>query len=262
MKTFIKFIKENKNKAYVPLEPIDFHMGYRETSRKINEENEHKHIIHWFQHNDNAHIGDNHEISYRLKNSQRKLSGENELHHQVSTYGGNADHIRGNTEAHHIRSFSRVSRIINRALIDNHVHGDPIDDHHHEQIKHLDNATNTPLKHEVHMYSGVGFDPRDLKSHENELHLPAYTSLTHRKGIAHEFATKYGQKKEDVHILHIHMQPTDKGRHISHVSRHENEHETILPRKTTLHVHDHPQIFSDMHGNKVHVWKAHVHHQE
>jgi hypothetical protein len=274
-----------KSKAYVHDEPIDFHMGVRGKTKNIKEDHDyhdnhdedddhlfhdddhheepHNHIRHWLRHNDNDHLGhDPKDISVKLKHSQPQLHGEDEIH------GGEQSREDGDTQAHHVINYTSSSSYpLNSSLIAHHVHGRPISRKRHEQIKHLDTATNTPINHHLHAYSGVGYNPIKLKNHNGELDMPAYTSLTHSKEVALHFSEmkphydEHGKIMNEHHILHIHLKPTDKARHVSHLSEFSTEHESILPRRTTLKVHDTPTIYKNDDGNNVHVWHAHIHHQ-
>ena len=201
---------------------------------------------------------------------------------------GGADHIdisdallnkhlnkHDNKTKKHIREYTDYSKTLNKKLINRHKFktgnasdNSLFDRNEFNQIKHLDKVTKKPIGHEVHVYSGIGFDPhKHMNPEHNTIHLPAYTSTTHDKQIAHDFVASH--YKDDVthhHILHIHMKPTDKAAHVSHLSKHPSEYETILPRNTTLKVHPTPDILDhedDNFGKRItHVWHATIHKQQ
>ena len=235
--------------AYVPDEPIHFKMGSNKkttkTSHRIKEEH-HEYTSHkWVDHNDNQHLGhDDNEISEKLKEKTKKFDSPEQK------------------EA--VRGYTIGSSDVNSALIEHHKDPtSPIWNRHHDNIKHLDIATNHPIGHHVSLYSGLGFNPGQHIVGENHIHLPAYTSMTHNKHVAKTFAQRksYNFPNRDSHILHLHMRPEDKGIHIPHVSEYDTEHETILPRRTTIKIHPEPEIYHDSEGRKVHIWHAHIHHQ-
>lgn len=166
--------------------------------------------------------------------------------------------------------YSKDSKSLNYALIQAHKNKSDLTDHNKTVTHHLDSATNKPIGHETHLYSGIGFNPAKMKNENGHVHLPAYMSLTHDKAIAHKFARKphedaitAKEKKEthDQHILHLHMKKNDKGLHMSHLSDFNNEHETLLPRNTTIKIHHEPTVYHDG-KRKVHIWHAKVVHQD
>lgn len=221
---------KNNIEPYVPDDPIHFRMGNKQNIK----ENEFENLQHWKRNwenssfgrwvntNNNRHLGeDNHAIS-------KKLAEDHENHNMSST------HI------HHITKYTQDSSDLNRHLISRHKSKMPIDEHFHDKIKNLDEITNHEVGHHLNLYSGVGFNPHDLKKSRGHMFLPAYTSLSHDKHVAASFSTpRTGSTIH--HILHIHMSPHDKARHISGQSTIHGEHESILPRRTLLHVHHIPE---------------------
>jgi hypothetical protein len=235
--------------AYVPDEPIHFKMGSDKKSTKtrhhVKEEHHEYTLYKWKDHNDNSHLGrDDNEISEKLKEKTKKFDSSEQK---------NA-----------VKDYTKNSSDVNDSLIEHHK--DPtahINSHHNDKIKGLDTATNHPIGHHVSLYSGLGFNPANHITGENHVHLPAFTSMTHNKHVADNFAQgkSYKFPNEDRHILHLHMRPEDKGIHIPHVSEYDTEHETILPRRTTIKIHHEPEIYHDSEGKKVHIWHSHIHHQ-
>jgi hypothetical protein len=246
-----KHIKSS-DKDYVPDEPIHFkHVGRsNDKSSDIKEEVKNE----WFQKNDNEHLG----------NSSKSISEHLQTHQKIKPT---------KEQSEHIKSYTNNSRHLNRMLIRKHINNDNIDniinndvfEKNKEKIKHLDKATNHHIGHELHVYSGIGFDPSKHISKEKPImHLPAYTSTTHDKNISHSFAFNspvIEHQKNTLHILHIHLKPRNKGIHINHLSEHSGEHETILPRNTKLKVNPIPEKHY-IHGMEHHIWHATVHSQE
>jgi hypothetical protein len=198
----------------------------------------------WLDHNENEHLGKtNDEISNKLKQKQPELS---------------------KTEKEHITHYSSHSDDSNHYLMDTHKTKEPIKyDAVKDRIKHLKNATSHPIGHQVHLYSGLNFNPYEHMDKKTKiLHLPAFTSTSHDKTVARNFAMeKYWTEKGPKHILHIHMKPTDKGVHINHETNFDKEHETILPNNTKLKVNPIHTTHIDRSG-EYHIWHATVHSQE
>jgi len=154
---------------------------------------------------------------------------------------------------------------INKKLIDDHYGKKPDSSgslpYIERAIKHLDKITrHNNIRRQLHVYSGLGFDPSQHVDSQGHLRMPAFTSVTHDKNVAHKFAQINHEegRTQAKHILHIHLQPYDQATHISGHAFTPDEHESILPRNTTLKVHPEPTILSD----GTHVWHAHVHHQD
>jgi hypothetical protein len=154
---------------------------------------------------------------------------------------------------------------INKKLIDDHYGKKPDSSGSKEYIeraiKHLDKITrHNNIRRQLHVYSGLGFDPSQHVDSQGHLRMPAFTSVTHDKNVAHKFAQINHEegRTQAKHILHIHLKPYDQATHISGHAFTPDEHESILPRNTTLKVHPEPTILSD----GTHVWHAHVHHQD
>ena len=274
MKKFKDFIKKSatKNDAYVPDEPIHFKMGYNSRLStkndayvpdkpihfkhvsKLKEETEDKdHIKTWTDHNENKHLGHSSEdISKTLVDHVKK------------------NHDLNKKQIDRVNLYSNNSKSLSYELIKAHKNKSDLTDYNKTVTHHLDSATNKPIGHETHLYSGLGFNPAKMTNENGHVHLPAYMSLTHDKTIAHKFALKphedavtAKEKKEthDIHILHLHMKESDKGLHISHLSEFSKEHETILPRNTTIKVHHEPTVYYHE-GRKVHIWHAKIEHQD
>lgn len=186
-------------------------------------------------------------------------------------------------EHSHIKAFTTYSGILNKKLIKNHQENKP--DHHelshssdpkikwnthersiHEHIKKLGSK---PIGKELHVYSGVGFDPAKAAkaSKNNVLHSPAHISTSHDIEIAHEFTrehnTKDDQGKRVDHIMHIHLKATDSGYHIGKKASAPNrdQNETVLPAGTKLkysHTTHHDNGYSDSnHYAAVHHFTVH-----
>jgi hypothetical protein len=119
---------------------------------------------------------------------------------------------------------------LNKDLIE---HGEPkrlIDKRMHEAI--MNNAS--PAKREFHLYSGTKVDFGKLAKQSNDgiLYSPAHISASSALDVAENHIRKIHDNIH--HIVHIHVQKGDPYLHISHLSRYEDEHETVIPSGTKL----------------------------
>ena len=243
-------------KAYVPDEPIHFKMGSDKI--KINESTEKKlkHIKDWVDHNENNEHGNNDDaITKKLVKHAQSLN------------------LSDKTKKH-IHQYTKDSKALNLNLLKQHKEGKPhnFTPTQNDRIKHLDAATNNHIGHKLHLYSGLGFNPKEKLGKNGHLHLPAYTSMTHSKDMARKFAedrfnSSKKKNEEEHHILHVETNEKDKGLHTSHISEYENEHETVLPRNTRLKVNSKPTSIISRHpiwGHKIthHIWHAKIEHQD
>ena len=125
-----------------------------------------------------------------------------------------------------------VSSRINHAL----VHGEDMrqsdKDAHHAILQHA----KAPGE-EVHLFSGVGTDPR-TRTHNGIFHAKAHLSASHDSTVAMDFAKHERVKKgADNHVMHVHVHPTGKILHVSKISKHPMEHESIVPAGSKLKYH-------------------------
>lgn len=106
-----------------------------------------------------------------------------------------------------------------------------------EKYRHIKEAFNTvePLKHEHHLYSGVGqWNPTGRKTNliGALIHTPAFTSTSHDMDIAHRFATKGT-------IIHFHLPVGyDRAMNMRNFSKSKFEHEVLLDHGQTWKIHN------------------------
>ena len=208
----------------------------------------------WLNKNDNHHLGSSSEDIDRKLSTTSPIKRGPHLHRAITNYTFGSG--------------------INRKLIEEHkAKKDKNSTLSRHSDNDLDEATLHSIGHEMHLYSGIGFDPREHQTASNKghalLHLPAYTSTTHDKRVASNFASP--NEHNEQHILHIHTKPYDSGVFTGDHSAEQHEHETILPRHTTLKVNTKPDIYhhgggKDAVGNqqpavKTHIWHATIHYQ-
>jgi len=209
----------------------------------------------WIQDNENKHFESQDQKNKTIKGTWNPAS---ELSKELAKKAKPLSKKEGETVNHYCDS----SEGINDSLLRAHKNKEKMEPYFKEHVKHLDKVTRNPIEHDLHVYSGIGFNPREYVNSSGHLHLPAYTSATHHKATAHWFAhsdaARDREEKPTKHILHIHLNPSDHAVHVSAHSPSPEEHETILPRNTTLKVHPKPTILSD----GTHVWHSTVHHQD
>jgi hypothetical protein len=261
MKTFKSFIDSQEDKHFVPNEPVHFkHGNSNESPDEPFVPNEPVHYKN-DSHIEEETLTEAKKVNWLDKNDNEEHYDNIETPRKLSTYlvDNGKKHTPKESEA--IRDYTVDSRPLNRHLVARHkdptlkpVKGlDSLYDDHASMIKHLDSATSHKLNHPLHVYSGIRWDPSEQMKKTDKVHLPAYTSATHDKKMAKGYAHE--------HILHIHLKKGDKAAHVSHLSYYKKEHETILPRNTTLKVNKTPTKV--VHGKKTyHVWHATVHSQK
>jgi hypothetical protein len=194
-------------------------------------------ISDWHDEYDNDHIGHGGEVHDHLVKHDKGDEHDNSV----------------------VNDYTRDSSGLNRHLYNSHVDGEK----HKENagginVKAMDKAVGkTKLKHDLHTYSGVTFNPGKLaKQHpEGHLHLPAFTSTSIDKETAHGFAT--GDENEEKHVIHFHLKKGQAMKYAEPHSENPGEHEVILPRNTTWKLHPRPDTYEDNFGDPTKVWHAH-----
>lgn len=156
------------------------------------------------------------------------------------------NHDLNDDEVSHINRYTVSSGPLNKNLIKKTA----TKKSHVEAMKHLDSAiSRNPLRHDLHVYSGMSFDPTDHTDEKGRMHSPAYISATHSKDTAHSFTTEH---KGIRHIARISLRQGDPALHISPYSDNPHEDETIIKRDVTLQHHGH-QDYKDADGVKYRV---------
>lgn len=167
-----------------------------------------------------------------------------------------------------VNRYTEHSRQLNHHLLEQYKAGvEPGDTFQKHNITHLDDVLNDrPLRHDLHVYSGVEFHPGEeaAKDPERKLHLPAYTSTSTNKSVAFGFTKGHADKDGNMHnhVLHIHLKPGQKGNYFGERAALGNEYEFLLPRNTTLKIHPEPSVLPEgaHHANPhpTFIWHAHV----
>jgi len=245
-----------KGDHYVPDEPVHFKMG-NPPPKKLDEKEQLELGQHWGMQHDNGHIFQAKKHNSAWVEHNRNVEGV------AKTLVKSAPKYTP-AQKRSIDDYGDESTSMNLHLVQNHNKGiNSPSPEHKKLIQHLDSVTKRPIGHDLHVYSGIGFNPAEHMQHTDKLHLPAYTSVTHDKHVAAGYADNHTERLgNNMHVLHIHMQHHDMGAHVSHLTPYAAEYETILPRHTTLKVHPQPDVFHDKNSGKTaHVWHATIHHQ-
>ena len=132
---------------------------------------------------------------------------------------------------------------MNNALVQHYYEGGNLSSEHIMRVQDLDKHGFIPANKKMDTYSGVGFDIRNVKhvgvSKEGHkvYHQPAYLSSSISKHTASAFADEAAENNEsdEKHILHWHH---DKGQSVGVIgkhSKHEYEHEVLVPRTDSTH---------------------------
>jgi hypothetical protein len=253
--TAINESKKNTAGSGIAPSPVHFRMGYDSIDKRkskhlkssLKEETSPVKTEDWLGKNENAGRSV-HKITKELLDDADPISKE---HAETLRYYSGPD-----------------SAVINKKLIDDHYGKKPDSsgsrslpkEYIEKTVKHLDKITSHNIRRQLHVYSGLGFDPSKHVDSQGHLHMPAFTSVTHDKNVAHEFAETHHKegRTQAKHILHIHLKSYDRATHISGHAFVPDEHESILPRNTILKVHPVPTMLSD----GTHVWHAQVHRQD
>lgn len=240
MKTFNQFVKEKDGTGIIPL-PIHFkyipsidventkgkgfiptpiHFKNVQPKKKLDEAAKPATGYKaWLNTDDNAKLGKGSEAI------------SNKLHKSNAFTPEHESSIRDYT--------SSGSTNMNKNLIKN--KGKIIAKTHQKRVKGLDAAiSSNPIQHDVHTYSGTSFDPRNHLDKKGQMLTPAYISTTHDKNVAHSFAQGATESKGSYaprHIIHFDLKKGDLATHVSHLSDHNGEHETVIGRNTKLQYH-------------------------
>lgn len=153
-------------------------------------------------------------------------------------------------------------------VLNNHLHNNPSESRpsiefegRQYNIHDMDNElSHHSLKHELHVYSGVRFNPEEYIGDST---LPAYTSTTTSKEVAAKFA-KLGLNDQH-HIIHMILKPGQHGSYIGEHSSSGNENEFLLPRQSKIHITGKHLLIPRnelFHGSiltrPLKIWEAHV----
>jgi hypothetical protein len=251
MISFKKFINrafnKTENKYIILNEPIHF-KKHQMKIKEINESISNSKILNDLKYKNLEKYGGRERLSEILHNSTAKNLNKDEIKH-IHYFTSDISHFN--------KTYRNGSTRLNYSLIN----GTALHDHdqkiHDTIMKHA-----KPSGHSFHLFSG---DKRDFKkiskrSGSNIFYCPAHTSATHAIEVAHGFAHEKRDEKNNMHFIHIHVNPHDKILHVSHYSENPDEHETIIPAGTTLKYHGTTVEKNEM--NTYHIHHMTIHSQK
>lgn len=158
---------------------------------------------------------------------------------------------------------------LNAHLLGHHMFGEPTEHvltfHHagdsrkntlyNYDLRAMDGALNRRTGESFKVFSGLGFNPTKQLDKHGRIHFPAYTSTSLAKDTAASFM--YPDEDGNRHMLRVHINPHDHGAYIGHVQG-ADEKEFLLPRGTTLKIHNQHNPEIDEEGTR--IWHATVEH--
>ena len=127
-------------------------------------------------------------------------------------------------------------------------------------LKGLDDSF-TPSKVNLTTYSGIGFDPREVrqegksKAGKPVFMSPTYMSTTHDKEVALHFSAVNSKPNKTPQILQVETQPGQSIAVIGTHSQHPSESETLLPRDEHFE-HISTTTYTNNQGDKVDVHRV------
>lgn len=229
-----------------------------------------------------------------LYSTLKKLHG----YHDQTLHRALSDHYKFSPEhASALDRYTDDSQILNSHIYDYarfNKAGPNVDflKEHGYDLHGLDAAlSDKPLPHDLQVYSGVRFNPADVKNESGLIHLPAYTSTSLYPHVAVPFSTGHADHDHDKDITHHHILRINlpsgsmHGAYIAHHSPADNdiktssgvmkpnetgEREFLLGRGAIIRVDNAPydqhtsktQIIRDRqkitHTSKFHFWDAHI----
>jgi hypothetical protein len=287
MKTFKEVTQANQDKGFtindkgeaIPDAPIHF-KKIASDKKKVKVKNEIKEALthveelpgqHKLHQTPNPHKPGS---DAHYKEIGKRMSAQAEHHQKISDTLHSKQTPPTKVEKKHLSDYTEGeegsgthSYNLNQVLIHNHKKGNPPTTGmtgHEKALHHtMTKLTSKPLGHEVHLYSGVGFNPKAAakKSKEGVIHLPAHISMSHHSEIATGFANiNHDLENTGRHVIHVHAKASDKGYHIGKYSNAHAEHETVLPAGTKLK-YSHSTAHKDDEGNKINIHHFTVHSQ-
>ena len=224
MKTFKQYLNEE-----IPSIPMPIHFKHV-TGKEIMNEDITLDPHEWIDREENGHLLADHKGTDKTKSLHitRKLvpTVSKDQHAAIKTYTAgksefiNKDIMRSHEDKKAPHSFAYTKEVSH----------------------HLDSAIkDSPIKHDVHTFSGVGFDPEKHMDSKGRMHSPAFISSSHNKVVTMRFADKKpiasdnGQKVHN--IIHFHLKKDDPAIHVGLHSEFDDEHETLIKRGVTLQRH-------------------------
>lgn len=141
-----------------------------------------------------------------------------------------------------IYQFTSGSRAFTEGLLNHRIFKKPLNPEHSQLDQSLKEHAFQPLRHDLHTYSGVGYDIKNVKPVGKSVkgkpvyNQPTYMSSSLRKRVALRFAGKSASERDEpnkLHMFHWHNEQGQQAGIVGKDSRFKHEHEVLLP--TTSH---------------------------
>lgn len=172
-----------------------------------------------------------------------------------------------------ISAYTHESSELNRQLIENHMHGAPIQYENRSHAAELSDTINHSDRpgHDFHVYTGLSkrINLKDImEKHKDKsvvaVHFPAFTSTTLDKNTAEGFAGNKPDAKpylsRGVHeMLHIKIPSGHKrGLYVDHMSENPGEYEYLMDKSHVVHIPQQEPMYEFKHGNATRHYSGHV----
>lgn len=198
---------------------------------------------------------------------------EYKLPSKLHTHQGTGAMDYDNPHHEAVNSYTRDSTGTNNRLFREHATNTPSKSSFVNLMDHV--TTTHKIPEDMHVYSGVKFNPDELASKhvDRHIHLPAFSSTSIRKDVAQGFANDTTHHEDEHgfshhHIIHFHLKKGQHGMFVGsnpnvgrdeQLSEHPEEHEFILPRNIKIHIHPkHDTYDSNDESRTYHVHHAHI----
>jgi heat shock protein HspQ len=195
--------------------------------------------------------------------STNKENSRNVLNHLM------LDHTHTEDDKTHAFRYTSASKPLNKMLYNLHKEGnknvpEKMDITGSYNFTHdipaLDAAIHrNKTEHDLTTYSGISWHPHKKMDDSGNVFLPAYTSTSTSKSVAHGFSKNNKPHDTDVHILKIHHPVGSTGLYTHDdptITQYVGENEFIMPRNSVIKVNPTPEVYEDD-NHTVHVWTAH-----
>lgn len=186
-----------------------------------------------------------------------------------------SDHYRlkDNDQINAVRNYTGGSSKLNKHLFEtggdhDKINHDKMMDYGYD-MRQLDAALDQRKAHkDFHVYSGIPFNPNEVKNTDGLIHLPAYTSTSLKFAKAAAFSRNFSDHDDPEHTSHNHILKIhipEGSKHGGYIDQHssykDKEHEFLMKRNSIIRVEPVPETHIASNGIdhvKVHVWNAHI----
>ena len=209
------------------------------------------------------------DIGKTIQSDIDKTNPTHQTHEQLSEHYKLDDY----NQIHAVKNYTGGSSVLNNHLFDTKGDHDKINHDNMRgygfDIQQLDRALDQrAAPKEFFVYSGIPFNPNEVKNTDGLIHLPAYTSTSLKFSKATGFARHFSDHDDPEHTSHHHVLKIhipEGSKHGGYIDQHsnykDNEHEFLMKRNSVIKVDRVPETHIASNGinhTKVHVWNAHI----